>query len=153
MVGIRRLIPGISSIVIIVVGAYMSTRLSAQTPPVQEPFDFSNAVYAEVRDDRGQAILRGQFTTSNTDATDIERKATLKPTDIDTDASGEAEIEVSGSGDTRRQEVEFEVRNLQPGAAYIFVIDGRDVATVTTDNRGWAEYERDAPLPAGSARR
>jgi hypothetical protein len=144
MIAKRRLMPVIG-LITIVVGSYMSVRLSGQAP-TQEPFDFSNAVFAEVRDARGQAILRGQFTTSDTDPNDTERKATLTPTGIDADASGEAEIEVSRSGNTRRQEIEFEVRNLQPGGVFTFVIDGRDFATVTADNRGRAEHERDIPL-------
>ena len=140
------LIPAIGLTVTIAVGTYLTARLAAQTPP-PDAFDFTNAVHAEVRDARGQAILRGQFMASDTDPNEIERKATLAPTGIDADASGEAEIELSTSGNRRRQEVEFNVRNLQPGGVFTFVIDGRDFATVTADNRGRAEHERDVPLP------
>jgi hypothetical protein len=146
MITKRRIIPGIALIIIIAVGAHMSVRLAAQTP-AQEPFDFSNAVYAEVRDSRALAILRGQFASSDEDPDEMERTATLAPVDSNVVASGEVEIEVSGSGPRRSQEIEFEVRNLQPGGVYTFVIDGRDFATVTADNRGKAEHEREIPLP------
>jgi hypothetical protein len=136
MISKRQLIPAMG-LMTIAFGTYMSVRLAAQTPS-QEPFDFSNAVYAEVRE--------------NTSPNEIERKATLAPTGDVATASGEAEIEVSGSGNRRRQEVEFEVRNLQPGAIYTFVIDGRHFATVTANNRGRAEHERHVPLPGGMSR-
>ena len=144
MIAKRQFIPAFVLAIFIGTGV-IGGWLVAQTPP-QEAFDFSNAVHAEVRDDRGQAILRGQF-VADTNSDDMERKATLAQTGIDADASGEAEIEISSSGDRRRQEVEFEVRNLQPGGVYSFFIDSRLFATVTADNRGRAEHERDVPLP------
>jgi hypothetical protein len=144
MIAKHQLIPAFISAIFIGTGVF-GGWLVAQTPP-QEAFDFSNAVHAEVRDDRGQAILRGQFVTDG-NSDDMERKATLAQTGIDADASGEAEIEISGSGNRRRQEVEFEVRNLQPGGVYSFFIDSRLFATVTADNRGRGEHERDVPLP------
>ena len=128
----------------VAIGGYMAVRGAAQAT---EAFDYSNAGMAEVHDAQGQVVLRGQFSTTDTDPNDLERKAVLSPTGVVTDASGEAEIEVSGSGVKRRQEIEFEVQNLQPGAVFTFIIDGRGLATVTTDRRGKAEYERAVPLP------
>jgi hypothetical protein len=139
----RRLI---LAMVTIAAGAYMAVQLVAQAP-WHEPFDYSNAAGAEVRDAQGQVVLRGQFSTTDADPNDTERKAMLSPTGIDADALGEAEIEVSGSATRRRQEIEFEVRNLQPGSVFTLAIDGRDFATVTTNSRGRAEHERDVPLP------
>jgi len=144
MIAKRQLIPAF--VLTILVGAgLMAGSLAAQTSP-QAAFDYySNAVVAEVRDDRGQEVLKGQFTRPSNP--EEERKAPLAQTGIDADATGEAEIEISGSGNSRRQEVEFELRNLQPGGVFSFFIDGRLFATVTANNRGGAEHERDVPLP------
>ena|SRR5688572_11852959 len=120
--------------------------VAAQSTP-QAPFDFSKAVAAEVRNDRGQVVLSGQFKAASSRPDDGERKAALVQTGIDADASGEAEIESLGSSNKRRQEIEFEVRNLEPGGVFSFFIDNRLFATVTTDNRGKAQHERDVPLP------
>jgi hypothetical protein len=58
----------------------------------------------------------------------------------DTDAAGEAEVETS-KDTPAQQEIEFSIRNLEPGAVYTFVIDGQDVGTATADQRGRAELE------------
>jgi hypothetical protein len=131
---------------------YLAAGQGAPAPQQEPAVDFSNAGIAEVRDDRRQVILRGQFTTPNTDPNKIERKATLTSAGIDVDAAGEAEVEVSGSGNRRRQEVEFDLKNLQPGGVFTLAIDGRDFATVTADSRGRAEHERDVPLPGTASR-
>jgi hypothetical protein len=128
----------------VLVGAGM--MVAAQTPP-QAPVDFSKAVTAEVRNDRGQIVLSGQFKAASSKPDEREQKAVLVQTGIDADASGEAEIETFGSNTKRHQEIEFEVRNLEPGGVFSFFIDNRLFATVTTDNRGKAQHERDVPMP------
>ena len=90
-------------------------------------------------------MLQGQFEHTEDDDDDTERKATLKPTGIDADAAGEAEVEFAKSAPTA-QEVEFSVRGLPPGTALAFVIDGQQVATATTDQRGRAEVELDVRM-------
>ena len=102
--------------------------------------DFTNATTAEVKDAQGQVILRGQFELADEKDDDIERKATLKPVADDADAVGEAEVEYA-SGGAAEQEVEFSIRNVQPEATYVFVIDGRDVANAKADGRGRASLE------------
>lgn len=109
--------------------------------------DFRNASLAEVRDAQDQIILSGKFVESPADDDDIERKAALAATGIDADASGEVEVESCRAADCRSQEIEFSVANVPPGAVLRFVIDGKDFATVTTDDRGRAVVERDVPLP------
>lgn len=133
-----------TTITVAIVTGGVSVALAQVTP--QERVEFTNAVTAEVRDAQNQVILSGQFAATD-DGDGIERKATLAPTGIDADASGEAEIEVSGRGTDREQEVEFSVSNVQPGTVLTFLIDGRAFATVTADDRGRAEHERDVPLP------
>jgi hypothetical protein len=139
----RQWIPALGLLGTVAVAVYMVVQLNAQTAPAGA--DFSNAAVAEVRDSQGQVILRGQFAPAADDGDDgdeIERKATLQPTGVDADAAGEAEVEIQRSAPAT-QEIEFSIRNVQPGAAFTFVIDGRDVATATADQRGRAEVEVD----------
>ena len=112
--------------------------------------DFTNAAVAEVRDAKGQVLLRGNFVPVEEADDDIERKAVLATAGADPDAKGEAEVEFTKSAPTE-QEVEFEVSNLEPGSRVTFVIDGRDVATVVTDKDGVAEFEGDIKMNAGTA--
>jgi hypothetical protein len=110
--------------------------------------DFRTAAVAEVRDTQDQVVLRGSFVeTAAAGGDDIERKAVLATAGTDADASGEVEVESCRNTDCRSQEVEFSVVNVQPGASFRFVIDGKVFATVTADSRGRAEVERDVPLP------
>ena len=104
--------------------------------------DFTNAVWAEVRDAQGQILLRGQFALVEEDDDDVEREAKLEPTGVDPDARGEAEVEFAPVAPAV-QEVEFEAHNLEPGAAYTVVIDGVDIATRLSNARGSLEVEVD----------
>ncbi len=108
--------------------------------------DFRSAMNAEVRNAANEVVLSGSFVADSSDE-DIERKAALKGTAVDADASGEVEVETCREADCRTQEVEFSVTNVQPGAVFRFMIDGKDFATVTTDGRGRATVERNVPLP------
>jgi hypothetical protein len=149
----RQTIPKVA--LALVVGGGLAAALGAQivAPPQQEAVDFTTAVLAEVRNAQGQVILSGKFVAVAEDDDDIERKAALKSTGIDTDAVGEAEVEVDRAGNPRRQEVEFAISNVQPGAVFTFVIDGKIFATATADARGRAEHERDVPLPVKTTAR
>ena len=115
--------------------------------------DYSKATIAEGRDAQGQVVLRGSFAAvDDGDDDDVERKARLEPTGIDADAAGEAEVEVSTTNPVE-QEVEFSVRNVQASAAFVFVIDGREVARGTSDGRGRAEIDLEvATAPVTPAR-
>ena len=77
----------------------------------------------------------------------LERLAILAPAGADTDAKGEAELEFT-SATPIEQEVEFSVQNLAPAARFVFVIDGIEVATATTDRNGRAEVELDIRMPS-----
>jgi hypothetical protein len=121
--------------------------LGAQASPVTSG-DFSSAAVAEVRNAQGQVVLTGRFLANDEDDDDVERKAKLASTAVDADAVGEAEVEIDKSGNPRRQEVEFELTNLQPSAAFTLVIDGKVVATVNSDARGRVSLEREIPLSA-----
>ena len=134
----RQLIPIAGFIAIVAVAMYMVARLDAQAPVLKG--NFSNAAVAEVRNSQAQVILRGEFAAVEEDDDDIERKATLAPSGSDSDAVGEAEVETT-KDTPAQQEIEFSIRNVEPGAVYTFMIDGQDVGTATADQRGRAELE------------
>ena len=140
----RQMIPVAGLLATMTGAVYMVVQLNGQA--AQRTADFSNAALAEVRDAQGQVILNGQFQLVQEEDDDVERTATLAPTGVDADATGEAEVEFSSSAPAE-QEVEFSVRNVAPGAVLTFVIDGTDVATATADRRGRAEVEVDVRVP------
>ena len=147
----RQLIPLAGLAVTMAVVAYMVIQLGAQAATIAG--DFSNAAVAEVRDSQGQVVLRGQFVVEDEDDDDVERKAELKPTGVDADAAGEAEVEFDTDRPATTQEIEFTVRNVQPGAVFTFVIDGQDVASGTANDRGMVEVELAAKRAAAAASR
>ena len=112
--------------------------------------NFTNAALAEVRDAKGQVILRGDFVPVEEADDDIERKAVLTATGVDADAKGEAEIEFAKAAPTE-QEIEFEVTNIEPGSRVTFVVDGVDIATVVAGKDGVAEFEADIKMNPGTS--
>ena len=139
MRGTRQFIPILGLLVTMGWASHMVVQIGAQEPTVA--VDFSNAVFAEVRDPQGQVVLRGEFVQVEDDD-DVERKAVLAPTGVDRDAVGEVEIELSRPPASDEQEIELSVMHVQPGVAFTFAIDGQNVATVTADRRGRIELER-----------
>ena len=146
----RQIIPVAGLLATFAVTVYMVVQLSGQTPGPTG--DFTNAALAEVRNAQGEVLLSGQFKPAVEEDDDIERKAVLAATGTDADATGEAEVEFSKASPAE-QEVEFVVRNVQPGAVLTFVIDGREVATATVDSRGRGEVELDVRMPETTASR
>jgi hypothetical protein len=136
----RQWIPLGGLLATIAASVYAVAQLHGQVPAPTA--DFTNAATAQVRDAQGQIVLQGQFMAPVEEDGGLERRAALAPTGVDADAAGEAEVEFDKTGATE-QEVEFAVRNLQPGTALTFAIDGIDVATATTDRRGRADVELD----------
>jgi hypothetical protein len=134
----RQWIPVGGLLATIAMACYAVVQLHGQTPAPTA--DFTNAMTVEVRDAQGQVVLQGQFMEPVEDDDDLERRATLAATGAETDATGEAELEFARTGPTS-QEVEFAVRNLPPRATFTFAIDGTDVASATTNQRGRAEVE------------
>ena len=140
----RQVIPIAGLVATFGIAAYMVVQLNGQSAAG----DLSNATIAEVHDAQGQTILRGQFVVdSEEDLDDLERTAALEATGIDTDAVGEAEVEVSRAGG-EPQEVEFSVRNLQPGTVLTFIVDGQAIGQATVDRRGRAEVDIELPTSA-----
>jgi hypothetical protein len=139
----RQIIPAAGLVAVLGAAAYMVVQLSAQTPTITG--NFTSAVQAEVRDAQGQVILRGAFQPVEEEDDDVERKASLATTGVDADAAGEAEVEFSKAA-AAEQEVEFSVHNVEPGAAYTFVIDGVEIGSATADTKGRAELEVDVRM-------
>jgi hypothetical protein len=135
-----QVIPIVGLLAVIAAGVYMVVRLEGQEASIKG--NFTSAQQADVRDAQGQVVLTGPFVQVDEEDDDVERKAILKPTAVDPDAAGDAEIEFAKSAATS-QEIEFSVRGLQPGETFTFVIDGQVVATKAADNRGRAEVELD----------
>ena len=126
------------------VAASIVVTLDGQTPaPVA---DFRNAAIAQVRDAQGQVVLQGQFAAPVEEDGVLERLAILAAAGADADAAGEAEVEFT-TATPIEQEVEFSVQKLAPAATFVFVIDGIEVATATTDRNGRAEVELDVRMP------
>jgi len=146
----RQWIPIGGLVATIAAACYAVVQLHGQTQ--LRTADLTNAATAEVRDAQGQLVLQGPFMASTEDDDEFERRATLTPAGADADATGEVEVEFARTGATK-QEVEFAIRNLPPGAAFTFVIDGAEIATATTNPRGRAEVDVDIALPGGPAPR
>jgi hypothetical protein len=145
----RQLIPITGLVVTIALATYMVVQASGQGA-AGVPGDFTNAAVAEVKDAQGNVVLQGQFDASDEEDDDVERKAILQPSAGD-GASGDAEVEFARS-QPATQEVEFAVRGLQAGATFTFVIDGHEIATATTNQRGNAEVDVEVRMPAAPAR-
>jgi hypothetical protein len=141
----RQIIPIAGLVATFAMAAYMVIQLSAQT--AAPAGDFRNAVMAEVHNAQGQPILRGQFSVTNEEDDDVERKARLESSGTDADATGEAEIEFPRT-DPSRQELEFSVQKLEPGTALTFLIDGQSIGQATVDRQGRAEIEITVAGPA-----
>jgi hypothetical protein len=136
----RQIIPVVGLIATMAGTTYMVVQLHAQT---RAAGDFSNAAVAEVHDGQGQTLLRGQFVLDQQDDDDdIERTAQLSAAGADADAHGKAEVEVAKSN-AAKQEIEFSVSNLEPGARVTFLIDGQAVGEATVDRRGRAKIDID----------
>ncbi len=139
----RQIIPIAGLLATIAIAIYFVVQLNAQgTGPSG---NLTNAAVAEVRNAQGQVVLQGQFAQADEDDDDVERKAVLKPTGIDADAAGEAEVEFARTSPAV-QEVEFSISGVEIGSTFTFVIDGQEIGTATADRRGRAELEVDVRM-------
>lgn len=96
----------------------------------------------EIRDGGGRVVLGGNFMMTTKKNGKIEGTAMLAATSVDTDAAGEAEIEISNKrNNVVEKELEIEVRKLAANTSYDLFIDGQQTASFKTDLRGAAELE------------
>lgn len=96
----------------------------------------------EIKNEAGEVVLSGSFSSPVDKLDEMERVATLSGTGVAANAMGIAEIEVSKeSNGFVEQEIEVKVRGLAPQAVYKLFIDDHEIATLRTDAKGDAELE------------
>lgn len=149
---VKRILPLVGMLLLCGYAAFAVIRSGNKVQKVKHdlPASVNNLAAAklvEIKDATGQLILSGNFIAENKQGGDIEGKALLTGIGINTGAKGEAEFEVSRNknGGTE-EELEVSVRKLTPSTSFSLFVDGRQVATFSTNLRGAAELEmKDAP--------
>jgi hypothetical protein len=101
----------------------------------------SEAHIVEIRNQRGEAVVSGEFRSSVDPLGNTEKDAAL----IDRRGRrviGEVELEVPAPNrDDRRVELEVDIIGLPARETFAVVIDDRPVGTFTTDDRGSIDME------------
>ena len=96
----------------------------------------------EIQDAGGQVILSGNFGDAKQGRKELEREAVLTATNVMPKARGVAEIEIkTNDASFTEQELELSVKYLSAGAKFNLFLDGREVASFTTNHQGKAELE------------
>ncbi len=107
-------------------------RINQPLPPALN--QLSDAKLVEVKNEAGQVVLTGTFTTASDTAKEIERTAKLAGAGA---AKGKAEIEMVKSGNGfSKQELEVALAGLAPAAKFKLFVDGDEVIAFTTDKSG-----------------
>jgi len=110
------------------------------------------ASIVEVRDPEGRAVLLGEFRAHTDPLGNTEYDAAFYD-HKGTKVIGEVELDIPPSSRTdRRPELELDIIGLPPRKNFKLVIDDREVATFSTDDRGSIdreiqEGESAAPVP------
>jgi hypothetical protein len=103
--------------------------------------DVSEAHIVEIRDQRGEAVVSGEFRSTVDPLGNTEKDAAL----IDRrgrKAIGEVELEIPARNRTdRRVELEVDIIGLAGRETFTVVIDDRTVGSFTTDDRGSIDME------------
>ena len=148
----KRVLPIIGMLLLCGYAAFAVIRHSNKVQEVKHPLpssigDLAAAKLVEVRDAAGQVVLSGTFVVENKPDGDVEGKAILTGTGLNAGAKGEAEFEVStDSRGMMEKELELSVHKLAAGTSFSMFVDGQQVVTFTTNQRGAAELEmKDAP--------
>ena len=149
---VKRILPLVGMLLLCGYAAFAVIRTGNKVQEVKQPLpssvgDLAGAKLVEIKDAAGQVVLSGNFALENKQDGDVEGKALLTGTGINATARGEAEFEVSTNktGGTER-ELEVSVSKLAPATTYSMFINGQQVATFSTNQRGAAELEmKDAP--------
>ena len=149
---VKRILPLVGMLLLCGYAAFAVIRTSNKVQEVKLPLpssvsDLAAAKLVEIKDAAGQIVLSGNFIAENKRNGDVEGKALLTGTGINAMAKGEAEFEVSTNRNGgKEKELEVSVRRLAPGTSFSMFVDGQQVATFTTNQRGAAELEmKDAP--------
>jgi hypothetical protein len=107
--------------------------------------DLSQAQVVEIRDDRGQTVLSGEFRERTDPLGNVEKDAALADA-RGQQVIGEVEVEINARESEPHQELEVDIIKLAPAARFTVVIDDRAVATFTTDDRGSVDFEMESPV-------
>jgi hypothetical protein len=111
------------------------------SPPAIALGDVSEAQIVEIRNQRGQTLLSGEFRATVDALGNTEKDAAL----IDRRGRtivGEVEIEIPAPlREDRQTELEVDILGLPPRETFALFIDDRIVATFTTDDRGSVDME------------
>ncbi len=154
----RRLLALLAALCAVLIAAGASMPLFAgsggsTTPPAQIVLDgMAEAHIVEIRDQRGQAVLSGEFRSRLDGLGNTEKDAALTDRRGRT-VIGEVELELpAASRPDRRPELEVDIMGLPANATFGIVIDDKMVATFSTDDRGSVDMEvQEGEVP--SARR
>ena len=112
-------------------------RINQPLPPSLDRL--LDAKLIEIKDETGQVVLSGEFTTASDTKIEIERVATLKGPGGATAPKGIAEIELVKSGDKfSKQELEVAVEGLAKAANFKLFVDDAEVIAFTTNKSGKA---------------
>lgn len=115
--------------------------------------DLSNAQFVEIRDARGRTVLSGEFRERVDELGNMDRDATLMERG-GRHVIGKIEVAVpSPHTMTAMQELDVDMIDLQPNAKYAVFIDDREVATLTSDDRGSIDVKLHGTAPAHDAAR
>lgn len=95
--------------------------------------DLKSAKSIEIKDASSAVILSGQFDHKAEKDGDIDKDAKLTGAGT---VRGEADIDIDKDG---TQELEVEIRGAAANQSFTVWIDGRELATVTTNDRGRAD--------------
>jgi hypothetical protein len=130
-----------------------STLTAAGGQRVQETLpatigDLGAAQLIEVRDNAGQVLLHGTWTTSKNTPKEMERKAELaSPTGQASKGNAAIEIERK-DGVATKDEIEIEIEKVPAMTSCSVFIDGQAVAAVTTSKKGKAEVKLSRKIAA-----
>jgi hypothetical protein len=144
---VKRILPLIGLLLLCGYAAFAVIRTGKQAQEVKYPLpssvgDLAAAKLVEIKDTSGQIVLSGTFVVENKQDGDVEGNALLTGIGVNAVAKGEAEFEVSRNiNGTTERELEISVNKLTPGTSFSMFVDGRQVATFTTNLRGAAELE------------
>jgi hypothetical protein len=127
---------------IVITGAALSmgTRASGRARPIQLG-NISAADIVEIRNERGEPVLFGEFRSQVDSLGTVEKDAALID-HLGRKVIGEVELEIPASNRAnRRPELEVDIIGLPPRQRFVIVIDDREVGTFTTDDRGSVDME------------
>jgi hypothetical protein len=112
-------------------------RINKPLPPTLNRL--LEAKLVEIKDEAGEVVLSGEFTTASDTKIEIERVATLTGPEGATGVKGEAEIELVKNGDQfSKQELEVAVEGLPKAANFKLFVDDVEVIPFATNKSGKA---------------